>query len=236
MREAGRQARVVANRFERHPRTTTAVILAVMFGMIEIVAYFVVRMPGFYVEYNRKVSGYTVFQNNPKHRLVTQKRDEASPDVAVDEYGFISAAFTRAYHQSVLYYLEQVSRFSPDWVVSMDGYNDVNHLVSGTPYADRAEEIKYYINLDNAADCPQSAMPNTYCMLQGVVSRMMMKISQGRRLAPPAYTAGFHYIDMNRTIQRIPASVEFYTDYCHMTYEGNRLIAQAIGGQILAAR
>jgi hypothetical protein len=39
---------------------------------------------------------------------------------------------------------------------------------------------------------------------------------------------------MNQVIEDVPTSTEFYTDYCHMTVEGNRLIAEAIGDSILS--
>ena len=55
------------------------------------------------------------------------------------------------------------------------------------------------------------------------------------RLAREVSEAGYYYLDMNQAIEQVPASVEFYTDYCHMTPEGNRLIAQAIGEVLLAA-
>lgn len=423
MSEAEQDTDIPANPFERHARLTIAIVVLLLLGLIEIGAYFIVRVPGFYQEYNRKVSGYTVFQNNPRHQLVSQKSDQGQPDVVVDENGFISAeplslakpeqtvriflmggsaafgadqngfyrdiyeypwgvysfpdsisgqlqsylaerrpgtrfevvtaaAFTRAYHQSVLYYLEAVSRFSPDWVIAMDGFNDINHLVSGTPYADRAEELEYYIDLRNSADCLQSGLPNIYCLFQGLHQRLMIKLTRGQRRALPAYAsdfdldsytreqylerkpqlkqssarfvqtlqqemglmradqvnflfvlqpmlhredwnkslseretqfaqgvappvyasgsssvtttpqafvdamlllkfffddylspglerevteAGYHFLDMNRAIEQVPASVEFYTDYCHMTREGNRLIAQAIGDVLLSA-
>ena len=408
--------------FERHAKLTITVVVLVLLGLIELASYFAIRVPGFYPEYNRQVSGYTVFQNNPKHQLVTQKTAPGNPDVVVDENGFITpeplslekpqgtiriflmggsaafgadqnshyrdiyeyphgihtfpdsisgrlqayleerrpntrfevvtaAAFTRAYHQSVLYYLESVSRFSPDWIVSMDGFNDVNHLVSGTPYRDRGTDLQYYIDLRNTANCMWSGVPNTYCLLQGLHSRLMIELTEGRRRVPPAYVknfdldrytrvqylerkphfeasstrfvqtlkhemgimrsdganflfvlqpmlhrqesnktlsererrflrgvappvysieapgetgepqdftdamlllkfffddylspllasevadAGYHYLDMNQVIEDVPTSTEFYTDYCHMTVEGNRLIAEAIGDSILS--
>jgi hypothetical protein len=421
MDETKRHERSKDTVFERHAKLTLLVVVLVLCGLIELASYFVIRVPGFYPEYNRKVSGYTVFQNNPKHQLVTQKSDPANPDVIVDENGFITggplslekasgtvriflmggsaafgadqnshyrdlyeypfgvytypdsiagqlqsylearrpestyevitaAAFTRAYHQSVLFYLEAVSRFSPDWIISMDGYNDINHLVSGTPYLDRATELQYYIDLRNSADCKNAGVPSTYCLLQGLHGRLMIALTRGRTralpeyavnfdldsytvkqyaerkqsfeasssrfvqtlkhemgimraddvnfmfvlqpmlhrqgwnkalseretifargVAPPLYSveassattepqefidtmlllkfffddhlsptlekevtdAGYTYLDMNRAIQNVPSSTEFYTDYCHMTVEGNRLIAEAIGEAII---
>jgi hypothetical protein len=49
-----------------------------------------------------------------------------------------------------------------------------------------------------------------------------------RRLHPravPRAQAGYRYVDMNRTLTTVPGSVEFFTDYCHTTKEGNRRIA-----------
>jgi hypothetical protein len=54
-------------------------------------------------------------------------------------------------------------------------------------------------------------------------------------LASEVSDAGYHYLDMNQAIEEVPASTEFYTDYCHMTVEGNRLVAEAIGNSILSA-
>jgi hypothetical protein len=87
---AERDTGIPANPFERHAKLTIAVVLLLL-GAIELGAYFIVRVPGFHQEYNREVSGYTVFQNNPKHQLVSQKSDPADPDVVVDQNGFISA-------------------------------------------------------------------------------------------------------------------------------------------------
>ena len=84
MNDIGERSAVEPSLFEKYPGTTIAVLLVLILGIIELAAYFVVHQPGFYVEYNRKVSGYTVFKNNPKHQLVTQKRNDNAPDVILD--------------------------------------------------------------------------------------------------------------------------------------------------------
>jgi lysophospholipase L1-like esterase len=43
------------------------------------------------------------------------------------------------------------------------------------------------------------------------------------------------YVDMNAEIAPLGPEVEFYTDYCHLTAEGNRILAETVGEQILEA-
>jgi hypothetical protein len=416
-------SRRAANRFERHAKLTLLLLAVASFGGLELASHFIVRRPGFYKEYNRRVSGYTVFENTPRHRMETRKSSPDQPDVVVDDYGFVSAepvsvvkpegtvrlfvmggsaafgaeqnssyrdvypyptgvysfdqsiagqlraylerrqpgtrfevitaaAYTRAYHQSFLFYLETVDRFSPDWIIDLDGFNDIHHLVSGTPYEDRASELQYYIDLQDTARCVGTWKPGTWCLLEGLINRARVSAIRGarraapgfarsfdldrytkaryearktdfvrgslsflrtlrhemavlradgaellfvlqpmlhregrnkalspreaqmaRRVAPPLYAElpsspattaeefadamlvlkyffddylsgaleaelakmRFHYLDMNRAIESLPASLEFYTDYCHMTPEGNRAIAEKIGEVVLAA-
>jgi lysophospholipase L1-like esterase len=45
---------------------------------------------------------------------------------------------------------------------------------------------------------------------------------------------GVPYIDLNAEIATIGPDVEFYTDYCHLTPEGNRRVAEILGRAILA--
>ncbi len=45
--------------------------------------------------------------------------------------------------------------------------------------------------------------------------------------------AGGYYINMNRAIQNLDATFEFYTDYCHMTKEGNEKIAEILAIKII---
>jgi lysophospholipase L1-like esterase len=45
---------------------------------------------------------------------------------------------------------------------------------------------------------------------------------------------GVAYIDLNAEIAPLGSDVEFYTDYCHLTPEGNRRVAEILGRAILA--
>jgi lysophospholipase L1-like esterase len=45
---------------------------------------------------------------------------------------------------------------------------------------------------------------------------------------------GVAYIDLNAEIASLGPDVEFYTDYCHLTPEGNRRVAEILGRAILA--
>lgn len=264
-----------------------------------------------------------------------------------------AASVSRTLHQSLTYYLETVSRFSPDWVVSVDGFNDINHVQSGTPYADREKELRFYIDIQNTADCRERPVPNTFCLVEGLYNRFLTELTRGRRrplpeftkpfvldshteehyverkpeflagarrmvqtaghmgavlkaddvrqvfvlqpmlhrardhkglsetenllandISPPLYSSlpdtltttpveyldsmlilkylfddhlsaalerqveigGHLFIDMNQELQDVPESVEIFTDYCHLTIEGNRLVAEAIAEAILSAQ
>ena len=45
---------------------------------------------------------------------------------------------------------------------------------------------------------------------------------------------GVEYLDLNAEIAPLGSDVEFYTDYCHLTPEGNRRVAEILGRAILA--
>ena len=45
---------------------------------------------------------------------------------------------------------------------------------------------------------------------------------------------GVPYLDLNAEIAPLGSDVEFYTDYCHLTPEGNRRVAEILGRAILA--
>jgi hypothetical protein len=61
-----------------------------------------------------------------------------------------AASVDRTLHQSMIYYLETVSRFNPDIVINMDGYNDLFYgMVSGRPYAELESRLEHYVNLIN---------------------------------------------------------------------------------------
>lgn len=42
----------------------------------------------------------------------------------------------------------------------------------------------------------------------------------------------FHFIDFNKEIQNVSDSIDFYTDYCHLTPQGNRIVAEIIAKKI----
>ncbi|MBF0454596.1 MAG: hypothetical protein HQL72_07230 [Magnetococcales bacterium] len=59
-----------------------------------------------------------------------------------------AAATDRMLHQSMLYYLETISRYSPDLVINVDGYNDLFYgMMSGRPYAQMEARLGNYIAL-----------------------------------------------------------------------------------------
>jgi lysophospholipase L1-like esterase len=47
---------------------------------------------------------------------------------------------------------------------------------------------------------------------------------------------GVEYLDLNAEIASLGPDVEFYVDYCHLTPEGNRRVAEILGKAILAKR
>ncbi len=42
----------------------------------------------------------------------------------------------------------------------------------------------------------------------------------------------FNYIDLNKEITHINKSIEFYTDYCHLSFEANKIIAELLSREI----
>ncbi|MBF0193949.1 MAG: hypothetical protein HQL71_05300 [Magnetococcales bacterium] len=63
-----------------------------------------------------------------------------------------AAATDRMLHQSMIYYQETISRFSPDIIINLDGYNDLHYgIMSGRPYSEMESRIPSYLNLlDNS--------------------------------------------------------------------------------------
>ncbi|MBF0444230.1 MAG: hypothetical protein HQL68_01470 [Magnetococcales bacterium] len=59
-----------------------------------------------------------------------------------------AAATDRMLHQSMIYYQETISRFSPDIIINLDGYNDLHYgIMSGRPYAEMEARIPNYVTL-----------------------------------------------------------------------------------------
>ena len=59
-------------------------------------------------------------------------------------------------------------------------------------------------------------------------------LSAALRKAAEEY--GVEYLDLNAEIASLGPDVEFYVDYCHLTLDGNRRVAEILGKAILAAR
>ena len=84
-----------------------------------------------------------------------------------------AAAYTKRMHQSVMDYLSTISRLSPDFVINMDGYNDLNAFVPGTPYADLNEDLMLYVGLDLPPTLPESLY--FYQVMKRVVDKLIVK-------------------------------------------------------------
>jgi len=236
-----------------------------------------------------------------------------------------AATYRRRFHQSVMFYLESLSRFSPDYVVNIDGQNDVPSFASGTPFADVERQMlpaqidllnepswlnrcntyyvlskawdKFQVQRSSAAAASQAGSPpsvssyqdsrgryvrnaqrflqivdhylavlksdKTRCVfvLQPLLYRQSIGstlTSRERRLAAVPLPEeewviaryffddyfsdalqqrldrhGAMYIDMSQAVSEHDASVEIYTDYCHLTVAGNRVVGETIGRAIL---
>jgi len=236
-----------------------------------------------------------------------------------------AATYRRRFHQSVMFYLESLSRFSPDYVVNIDGQNDVPSFASGTPFADVERQMlpaqidllnepswlnrcntyyvlskawdKFQVQRSSAAATPQSGSPPSVSSYQGrrdryvrhaqrflqivdhylavlksdqtqcvfVLQPLLYRQSIGSKLTPRErrlaavslpdeewviaryffddYLSdalqqrldrhGGLYIDMGRVISEQKSSDEIFTDYCHLTVAGNRVVGETIGRAIL---
>ena len=244
-----------------------------------------------------------------------------------------AAAYTKKLHQSIPDYLSVISRMSPDFVINMDGYNDLNALVTGTPYADLHEELQTYIELEAPPGLPE--VLNSYQVAKRIVDRIFVRpfetglevrieeadpadtvprsaylakrtefIAASQRLLEildhymsllrqdgvefmftlqpmverginkplttseaewqhyvqsfkdehPDYRlilryffddylsdeieervtrAGFRYIDLGRSSQSLSSDFQLFTDYCHLTLEGNQFVAEQMGDFVL---
>ena len=75
---------------------------------------------------------------------------ERDPDVKYEVVN--AAAYARRFHQSTLLYMETISRLSPDYVVNIEGWNDLGSIVSGSPYADAEEMMPALIALKTRSE------------------------------------------------------------------------------------
>jgi lysophospholipase L1-like esterase len=240
-----------------------------------------------------------------------------------------SASYARVYHQSLVQYLERLSRFEPDYVISFDGWNDISTFVHGRPYEDAEGLLPEFIELDRRARSLLNRSNTFYVLataydklrvgrnrstaaaraMQRDVSREAYQsqrdrfVKQAQRfeqivghylaaleadgtryifVLQPMLTRADNkslssieeellaatlqgawmdqddllvaryffddflvprleslfaphdalFIDGNREIADLDDSSEFFTDYCHLTVEGNRIIAQRISDHI----
>lgn len=255
----------------------------------------------------------------------------ARPDLRFEVVN--AAAYTKKMHQSIPDYLGVISRMSPDFVINMDGYNDLNAFVSGTPYADLAQDLQKYIDLEAPVRLPETL--SSYQVGKRLLGRiysgvfntaLTIRIEEGppdialprssylkakpryvaaadrfldildhytallrndeveflftlqpmldrgvnKQLTPsesawqsyvqsfkdehPDYRlilryffddylsdqleqrvtrAGYRYIDFGRSIQTLDAEFQLFTDYCHLTLEGNEFVAKEMGDFVL---
>ena len=255
----------------------------------------------------------------------------ARPDLAFEVIN--AAGYTKKMHQSISDYLAVISRMSPDFVINMDGYNDLNAFVTGTPYADLHEELQTYIDLEAPPRLPETL--NSYQILKRVFERLFVRPfetglnvriedeapsvtvprsayeekkpgyvkqaarfldildhytallreddvefmfalqptvdrAQNKPLTPseaewqryvqsfkdeqPDYRlilryffddylseqldarvtgAGYRYVDLGKRSQELGADFQLFTDYCHLTLEGNQFVAEQMAAFIL---
>ncbi len=240
-----------------------------------------------------------------------------------------AAAFGRKIHQSMIVYLETVSQFAPDVVVALEGMNDINSFVTGTPWQDAEQEIHKYISLWNkykqpsliqrtstayalekglkriglirnghgaVSDSVEAVEPemddykrlrSRFVKSSGVFLRnarqfqaivnsdgaefilaiqpMLHRRGANKRLSSreskfdlitshldseiPALELVNRYffddylvgkckeqikgpaaivVDCNRELNQVGSDIEVFTDYCHLTFEGNRLVGEII--------
>jgi hypothetical protein len=255
----------------------------------------------------------------------------ARPDLQFEVIN--AAAYTKKLHQSIPDYLATISRLSPDFVINMDGYNDLNAFVTGTPYADLHEELQTYIDLAAPPDLPETlgsyqiakrivdriyvrpfatglsirieddapatVLPRSAYLekkagyvkaadrfldvldhytavlrrdnvefmfaLQPMVDRginkplteseaVWQRYVQSFKDEHPDYrlilryffddylsdalesrvtAAGYRYVDLGRQSQTLDANFQLFTDYCHLTLEGNQFVADQMAAFVL---
>jgi hypothetical protein len=93
---------------------------------------------------------------------------ERRPDLRFEVVN--AAAYDKRMHQTFTDYVSTISRFSPDFVINMDGHNDLNAFVSGTPFVDRGKDLHLYIGLDAPPRFPETL--NVYQVLKRTHRRL----------------------------------------------------------------
>jgi len=257
----------------------------------------------------------------------------------------------RMVHQSVIYYMETISQFKPDIVISLDGMNDLTDFLGISPYTKCALQFDTYINLYQTTKALQhksisntinlfniirlknfkttvkkehnenlkyyygyqhsKILNNDYqkykylflnnsflfenqvlyfnavCktnqsififgfqpLLHRTINKQLSPVEQlfqsnirpinvrmhfsslkirqmqqieklisieikyffddylSAQMERLAQKNNFMFIDFNKEIQNIPPNIEFYTDYCHLTPEGNKIVASILADRI----
>ena len=107
--------------------------------------------------YHRGILSFSLSPSGQLDRYLQSRR----PDLKFEVIN--AAASDRLLHQSMIYYLETISRFSPDIVINVDGYNDLFFgMMSGRPYAQVESRLENYIALLNHS---RSYQPNLMYLL-----------------------------------------------------------------------
>jgi hypothetical protein len=310
---------------ERKPENTIRIFLnggSALFGAGQASAY----SPA--IKYPSALYSFPISIAGKLERYLAQQR----PDLEFEVIN--TAAYTKKLHQSIPDYLSVISRMSPDFVINMDGYNDLNGLVSGTPYADLHDDLQSYIDLAAPPGFPEFLY--SYQLARRVVDRLFvspfdtgLKVRideadpgevvpraayleekpkfvaaadryldildhymslmrqdgveflftlqpmveraankplttseaewqhyvQSFKAEHPEYRlviryffddylsdqlearvnrAGFRYIDLGRASWALSSSFQLFTDYCHLTLEGNQFVAEQMGNFVLA--
>jgi hypothetical protein len=266
--------------------------------------------------------------------IAGQLRDFLAQEDSDVTYEVINAAaYARRFHQSTALYMETISQLSPDYIVNIDGWNDIGSLASGSPYADAEKMLPAVIDLKTRSESwlnrsntyyvlstaydkyrvnstkSKAALPNDsdraasrkryasrkpdYIQLSrrfeqllryhisvlqadgtklvfvlqpmlprsetnkrlSAIEKKMLEHTRGQtgndslellqfflddyfsdRCREIIDDSGEIYMDANRELVGLKSDVEFYTDYCHLTSAGNKILAEMIGEKILADR
>lgn len=105
---------------------------------------------------------------------------ERHPDVNYEVIN--AAAYERRFHQSTLLYLETISRLSPDYVVNIEGWNDINSLISGNPYATAEQLLPALIRLKNKSESWLNRS-NTLYVLSTAYDKYRVRASRKREVS-----------------------------------------------------
>lgn len=85
-------------------------------------------------DYPRGVYSYPLSIPGIVEKMLSQKYPGKRFEIAN------TSVYNRKFHQSFMHYISALSRFDPDIIVNMDGFNDITIFSSGTPFADAENE------------------------------------------------------------------------------------------------